>query len=423
MTELFLKFNNSFVASTSDFWWDPNRQMSFGGSIANIMVNHYRFKNGLCLAMPDATMRMLASTAKTSDMLRGTTPVVKRCQALLDFYHFNKPKNGENIGAWLNDIHADVGCKPSYIGSHVVDGASNAGASVEELQWQTGGKRPQKIVAEKCDAHKASTTANQSSGTSSHVTNINPDMGMSLTKLHTWLGRFATSGARKKVLKNVRSEKGREKTVRIDQAVATRWKSRHTETVCANSNQLDLDTTIKRLVAPHGDDEKLYNENVNNLNAVMFTEDDWELYQQYESAMQPLNILITVCQTSQVFVHMELFECAMAREGLASPFFLMYNNPTVVPGAKDLTKRELSEVVTADTFVFNTDEYAEAYADKAEHTMRDEIVIARRAAWRLLGLRMGFVQRTDFIYRGESKKSSTAVRAIGMSFLFTMFLC
>jgi len=28
--------HNSFVASASDFWWDPNRGMSFGGSVANI---------------------------------------------------------------------------------------------------------------------------------------------------------------------------------------------------------------------------------------------------------------------------------------------------------------------------------------------------------------------------------------------------
>ena len=40
------------------------------------------------------------------------------------------------------------------------------------------------VHAEKCDAHKASTTANQSSGTSKHVININPEMGTSLTKLH-----------------------------------------------------------------------------------------------------------------------------------------------------------------------------------------------------------------------------------------------
>jgi len=27
--------HNSFVASAFDFWWDPNRGVSFGGSVAN----------------------------------------------------------------------------------------------------------------------------------------------------------------------------------------------------------------------------------------------------------------------------------------------------------------------------------------------------------------------------------------------------
>ena len=311
---------------------------------------------------------------------------------------------------YVDSIHRDVGCKPSYIGSHVVDGASNAGASVEELQWLTSESRPQKILAEKCDAHKASTTANQSSGTSKHVTNINPEMGTSLTKLHGWLGKFSNSSQRKGVLKNAQQEKEREKTVRIDSAVITRWKSRHTETMCANSNQLDLDTTIRRLVTEHGVDEKLYKENIGNLDAILITRSDWELYHQYESGMQPLNTFITVAQTAQVFVHMELFECALAREGLGAQFFLMYENLSVKQGAKDLTKRELSEVVTADDFIFNAgNKYAKDYESKNDHSMRDEIAICRRAAWRLLGVRMGIVERTDLVGRNP-KKSVELVR-------------
>ena len=279
--------------------------MSFEGSVANIMVNHYQFNNGLCLAIPDATMKMLSASENMTDYLRSATPTIKSCQALLDFCHFNKPKTGENIGKWLDSIRRDVVWKPSYIGSHVVDGMSNAGASVEELQWLTSGSRPQKIVAEKCNAHKASTTANQSSGKSTHATNINPDMGASLTKLHTWLGKFSNSSARKGVLENAQQEQKRENTVRIDSAIVTRWKARHTETVCANSNQLDLNTTIRRLATAHGVDEGLYKKNIRTLGSVLITESDWELYQQYELAMQPLNTFITVCQTAQVFVHME----------------------------------------------------------------------------------------------------------------------
>ena len=394
--------------------------MSFGGSIANVMINHYHFRNGLCLAVADATMKMLLST-KTTNFLHSATPTIKRCQALLDFVHFDKPKTGENIGAWLNAIHNDVGCKPSYIGSHVVDGASNAGASVEELQWHTSSERPQKIVAEKCDAHKASTTANQASGTSGHSTNLNPLMEQSLTKLHTWLGKFTMSSARKNVLRNVRNENNREKTVRIDAAVVTRWKARHTETVCANCNQLDLDTTIKRLVTSSGVDAKLYHENIDDLDAVLLTDPDWKLYQQYESAMQPLNDFITICQTSQVFMHMELFECASVMEKLSSKFFLMYGNPSVVPGAKDLTNRELSEVVTEETFIFQSNSFSEAYESKTQHDMLEEIAIARRVAWRFFGLRMGLMKRTQFIHRGETKKSNSVVRVIELTGL--LYIC
>ena len=70
--------------------------------------------------------------------------------------------------------------------------------------------------------------------------------------------------------------------------------------------------------------------------------------------MQPLNNFITVAQTSQVFVHMELFECAISREALEAPFFLMYYNVSQKQDANDLTKRELSEVVTAAEFLFKS---------------------------------------------------------------------
>ena len=101
-------------------------------------------------------------------------------------------------------------------------------------------------------------------------------MGEALTKLHGWLGNFGISAARKKVMKNVRDKNGMEKTVHIDSAVVTRWKSRHTETKtkCANSNQLDLDTTIRRLVCPTGVDKTLCDKNIDDLDSVLITDDD-----------------------------------------------------------------------------------------------------------------------------------------------------
>ena len=81
------------------------------------------------------------STKKTTEILRSSTPTIKRCQALLDFPQFDQPKTCQNIGIYLDNIHVDAGCKASYIGSHIVDGALNAGASVEELEWQTSDDR------------------------------------------------------------------------------------------------------------------------------------------------------------------------------------------------------------------------------------------------------------------------------------------
>ena len=125
--ELYLRYHSSYVSSTSDFWWDGQRKVNFGAAIANMMADHYRFHNGMFLAVSSTTMKEMM-IAKTTGLLCSVDPKVARLQALLDFSHFDSPKTGENIGHWLGDIHHGVGCKPEFI-SHTVDGASNAGSS------------------------------------------------------------------------------------------------------------------------------------------------------------------------------------------------------------------------------------------------------------------------------------------------------
>ena len=99
---------------------------------------------------------------------------------------------------------------------------------------------------------------------------------------------------------------------------------------------------------------------------------------------------ITVTQTAKVFVHMEIFECARAMEGLQSSYFLVYENVSAKQGTKDLLKRELNQLVTTEDFSFSSNnEHAEAYENLEEHTMRNEIEIARQVAWRFLGIRFG----------------------------------
>ena len=80
--------------------------------------------------------------------------------------------------------------------------------------------------------------------TSDHEVNLNPNLGSDLTYLHSWLSKIENSGERKKVLTMVQTEHGRKKTTRIESAVTTRWNSRHSETVCANINQFDIEITI-----------------------------------------------------------------------------------------------------------------------------------------------------------------------------------
>jgi len=251
------------------------------------MANHYHFKNGLRLAMSGVTLTEMTKDGLTNDLLKSTVPTRDRCQALLDFTNWTVPKTGELIGEWLGEMHDSVGIKPDYIGSHIVDGASNATSSANKLEWITRGERSQKIVADNCDAHKANTTADQASGTSDHVQNLNPELGTSLNKLHKTFGRVGISSKRKKIVRNVQTERGREKVVRMDQAVATRWGARHEETKSANCNQADLATAVGRMICPDGVDAALfreYNENRNlGLDRILFNEGDWNLYQQYEA--------------------------------------------------------------------------------------------------------------------------------------------
>ena len=136
--------------------------------------------------MSDTTFSLMTE-GKVSEMLRSKVPTLDRCQALCDFVLFDLNHTGDEIGRWLEDAHGSVGCKPSYIGSHVVDGAGNAGKSVEVLKWQTSDSRKAQIVTHKCDAHQTNMAGKCASETSSHAVNLNPDCGTALTLLPTSL--------------------------------------------------------------------------------------------------------------------------------------------------------------------------------------------------------------------------------------------
>ena len=113
MSELFLEYQSSFVASTSDFWWDPVRKVSFAACIGNFMAKSYPLYDGTRIFVLDTTMKLKMKN-NCVDEFRSISPKLERCQALIDFTLFDLEHNGHNIGRWLEDAHKLVGCLPGY---------------------------------------------------------------------------------------------------------------------------------------------------------------------------------------------------------------------------------------------------------------------------------------------------------------------
>ena len=80
MTENFLKYKTSFVASTSDFWRDRVFKNYFGEFIGNFIANRYKFNNGLSIIVFDTIIKSFYKYA-----LRPPNPTLACCQALIDF--------------------------------------------------------------------------------------------------------------------------------------------------------------------------------------------------------------------------------------------------------------------------------------------------------------------------------------------------
>lgn len=307
------------------------------------MANGYSFSNGMFLALSNTTKISLHKSGMFGSLVKSGQPKIHRTQALLDFCQFDLPKTGVNIGDWLFRAHEGVGCKAEYVTSHTVDGAGNAGASVDHLEWSTRGTRSQKIVAEKCDAHKINTTSAQASGTSKHATNLNPNLGASLNKLHLSVTRVINYKACRDVYKNVQQENGREKTKSLKYSVLTRWNSSYDEVTRANHNQHDLELALKRIRAPGGAAENIREaegDEEDDTNKYPSPE-DWKVYQQYEAGMAAIKRYSSASQTAGVIAHEELFWARSTIEEMRSLFFLMNENVSAkrfgIAMVKDLT--------------------------------------------------------------------------------------
>ena len=119
----------------------------------------------------------MKKTGELKGLLTNEVPELYCLEGLGDFCQLNLPKTGENTKKWLLTTHTNLSALPSFIGSHVVDGASNAQSSVEVLSWKTVENRPQTINSGTCISHSTVTAANIGVGTSSHKHNMNPQSG------------------------------------------------------------------------------------------------------------------------------------------------------------------------------------------------------------------------------------------------------
>ena len=218
----------AFVSSQSDFWWCHDRKAAFGGCGLGLMAPHYHTSFG-CLAISDTTVQSMQKRGKADKIINSPTSELHRLLILGDFCRFDKPKTGENIGNWIESTHSGLSCEPSYVGSHVVDNASNALDSVEVYKWNTRESRPQEVVTEGCLAHKTHTSAGLASGTTDHKVNLNPQSGDWLTDLHDHVKILTRSRPRRDELAKVRKEEGRVKWIKVRARVKTRWGSQHEE--------------------------------------------------------------------------------------------------------------------------------------------------------------------------------------------------
>ena len=248
-------------------------------------------------------------------------------------------------------------------------------------------------MSSKCDAHQINTTGKRASGTSSHKVNLNPELGRSLTLLHTTLNRVTNSATRMNIYNNVQSDHKRKDSPKLDTAVKTRWNSEHKEAVIASANQRDLSVALDRMISQKGIDAELFKSNIDSIGKVKPTPFDWELYMQYACGIAPLKQYSEFSQSKQVIFHKELWEGRMAIEKLSAKYFEMYENLSEMVGgrATNLKCRKKNNLVVMKGFHCK-EEFTTNY--KVVKEMHEPIALARRLAVRNLARRLQFY-KTD----------------------------
>jgi hypothetical protein len=155
-----LWLGNSFASTNSDFYRNPERRESYGCIVANMSALKYHFEGGRKLFVSKTTLNEGAARELVSPV-----GVLSQCETVNSFKRFYGSHTAAGVGRWLADEHEAKGLLPSYVGFHCTDGASNAVASVNELELLTEMNRDAKIHHQKCLAHQANRSAKFASGT------------------------------------------------------------------------------------------------------------------------------------------------------------------------------------------------------------------------------------------------------------------
>ena len=169
-------------------------------------------------------------------------------------------------------------------------------------------------------------TRKKASGTISHKVNSNPEIVKPTILIHTYLVRLGGSGTRTKVYDNVRKERHLKSSPALNSGVRTRWNLNHLETSRASVNTSCLEIELRGVICPTGIDSDLYKFHRHNLGVVLPSIIDWDVYQKYESGINPLNRYYEFYQDAMVMFHNHLCEGRMAIEILSAQYFVMNDN-------------------------------------------------------------------------------------------------
>ena len=164
---------------------------------------------------------------------------------------------------------------------------------------------------------------------------------------------------------------------------------------------------MRRTICLSGIDEALFEANEKYIDAIFPNDHDWMVYAQYAAVIFPTSIYCYTIQSSKVVLHLELVWYISCLEGLSRPYFAMgkHFSKAVGNGGADLTNPQMNQFVKKTMFEF--DEEHEAFDSRFEntHNMLDDIELAQRATYCLLGVILGIFERN----RGSTKAHNTVL--------------